>query len=67
MNEKEKRKLTEEEKIRLARVEDGDWWIHKQYSFYGEIKDGKVTVPKEIMEQLKLKDGDLAALTVEVA
>ena len=67
MIEKKKRKLTEEEIRELIKVEDGDWWTHTQYSFYAEIKDGKVTVPKEIMDQLEVKDGDLVSLIIEIA
>lgn len=64
MNEKKKRKLTEEEKAEFCKVYEGEWWIEDVHGFYARLKDGKVTVPKEVIKKLKLREDQFLRLHI---
>lgn len=53
--------------IELCKIEDGEWWIEKVHGFYAVLKGGKVTVPKEIIEKLKLEEDRFVKLTIDTA
>jgi len=62
-----KKKPTVEELMKSMQIHDGDTFTLIQHHFYAEIKEGKITVPKELMDTLKVKDGDMVQIEIDVA
>lgn len=53
--------------LETLKIEDGQWWIIKTLGFYAKLKDGKIRVPKEIVEKLGLDEGRFVNVTIEAA
>ena len=55
---KEKKALTDEEKkiFKLCKIDPGEWFTQTEVGFYAVLTDGKVAVPKEVIEKLKLEE-----------
>ena len=54
---KEKTILTDEEKKMLeqCKIDPSSWFTQTEVGFYAVLTDGEVTVPKEVIEKLKLE------------
>ena len=64
----EAKELAEAKEIaKSVKIDEGDWWTHTDYSFYAIIKDGKITVPKDLMEAMNLKEDEMVSLVIEKA
>lgn len=61
--------ITDEERkmFKLCHVDPGSWFTITEVGFYAVLKDGKVTVPKEVIEHLKLEEDQLAVLKIDTA
>jgi hypothetical protein len=61
------RKPTVEELMKGMEVKDGQCFSMINQCFYAVIKEGKITVPKKILDSLKVKDGDMVQIEINVA
>lgn len=59
--------LTPEQLKKWINVEPGSWFIRTEVCFYAVLTDGKVTVPKEVIEHVKLKDDQMVHVTIDHA
>ena len=51
----------------LKSFEDGEWWTETDYHFFVYAKGDQVTIPKELMDALKIKDEQLLSFRIRVA
>jgi len=61
--------LTEAEKEMFKRchVDPGEWFTLTEVGFYAVLTDGKITVPKEVIEERKLTEDQMVVLKIDVA
>jgi len=51
----------------VKHFQDGEWWTETDYHFFVYAKGDKVTIPKAIMDALKIKDEQLLAFRIRLA
>ncbi len=54
------------EKLKLIEINEGDWWTQTDYNFFAYAKGDKITIPKEIMDELKIEDEQLLIIRIRL-
>lgn len=57
----------EAEKIERCQIHDGEWSEVTEYVFFAKVKESKVTIPKQLLDTVKLRTDDMAQLEIRVA
>ena len=50
----------------IKSFEDGEWWTETEYHFFVYAKGDQVTIPKGIMDALKIEDEQLLAFRIRL-
>jgi len=64
---RKQREPTMAELLKKCEIHDGQIFTLIQHHFYAEVKQGKITIPKEIIETLHLTEGDMIQIEIDVA